>query len=373
MTWHLYVIDATGARVAELDDYAQATIIPRFLAIGAWRLEAARTPAAELLLLDGYGIQFVRDTTVVLSGPVRERVREYRATAEGFVDGYTFTGPDELVYLADRLAHPQPAASAPPYSSTAYDVRTGVASTILRQYVDVNAGPSAIAARRVTGLTLGADPVVGTSITGRARWQNLFDLLVELATIAGVGFRLADRTFEVYDPVDRSATVKLSVALGSLRGVTYTERASRANYVVVGGGGEGTARTIVEDSVPTEITRWGRIETFVDRRDTTNTTELGEAADGALEDGAAVRGFKLDLAETEATTPFADYNLGDLVSVTVDGVEFTDVVRELNIVLGRDGETITPTVGDPTADPTKPRIFDAVARALRAVRNLERR
>lgn len=367
--WALYVRDATGARVAQLDTWTAATLVLRYNAVGDWSLKAPTSAAATLLNEPQYGIEFVRDGDVVLSGPVTSRSRRFDAT----FDGYDFAGKDDAVWLTRRLASPQPATSSPPYNSSAYDVRTGTASTVLREYVTVNAGPGAVVDRVVSGLTIGTDPSAGGTVTGRARWQVLLDLLVELATAAGLGFRVRDLTFEVYQPVDRSDAVKFSVPLGNLAAFTYTEAAPTLNYVFVAGGGEGTARTIREASDSGSVTAWGRIEALQDRRDTTDTTELDQAATSTLAENATKTGFSLTPIETASIRYLDSYDLGDQVTVIVDGVAIVDVVREVVINLtDTDGEKVTPTVGDPNANPARPRIFEQVARLGRRMRDLER-
>lgn len=366
--WTLYVRDDAGVRVAELDTFESATLIPRFNAVGDWQVVAPATEAAQLLTTPKYGLEFVRDGEVILSGPVTTRTREFGVG----VDGYTFQGKDDQVWLSRRKASPEPATAAAPYDDSAYDVRTGAASTVIRAYVNVNAGPGAVTARQVDGLAVPAVAAFGSTVTGRARWQTLIDLLAELATAGGVGFRTRQLTFDVYQPTDLSAAVKFSTALGNLAGFSYSDAAPEVNHVYVAGGGEGTARVIRELTDTTSVTEWGRVEEFRDRRDTTDTAELDQAGQAMLTESATKRGFSLAPIETASVRFGATYNLGDQVTVIVDGVPVVDVVREVRIDLNADGETVAPTVGDPDADPSRPSIFAAHKRMERRVRNLER-
>lgn len=377
-TWHLYVIDAFGVRQAEIDDYREATIVPRFNAVGSWAITfTGASPAMRLLELDKYGVEFVANSggaaTVVMSGRVAARDRSLDTSTSGVAETWTFTGVDDLALIAARQGHPQPGTVAPPYSSSAYDVRTGRASSVIAGFVNDNVGPGAITARRITGLTVAPDLGVGATITGRLRWRPLLDDITGLAAAGGVGFRIRSRVFETYLPVDRSATVKFSLPLGNLHAFKYSEERPTVNYVYVLGGGEGTARTVVEASDAVSVARWGRVEQSVDRRDTTDPAELAQAAQEALVEGAAKTGLSLSVVDTESVRYLEHYQLGDIVSVIVDGITVTDVVREVTITLNQDGERMAPTIGDPNAVPGKASIFQNVAKLAARVRGLERR
>jgi hypothetical protein len=366
--WVVYVRDETGARRAQLDTYSDATLVLRFNAVGDWRLTAPTSAAATLLATDRYGVEFVRDGEVILSGQVTNRTRKFDAS----FDGYEFRGVDDNWWLWQRLASPEPATSSQPYDDSEYDVRTGSGSTVIQAYVDVNAGPSAVTARQVESLEVPAVAAFGSTVTGRARWQVLGDLLAELATSAGLGFRINRLAFEVYQPVDRSAQVKFSVALGNVAAFSYSDAAPDVNHVYVAGGGEGTARVIREATDSDSVTAWGRIERFRDRRDTTDTTELDQSGSEALTDGASKRGFSITPIETGSVRFSESYFLGDRVTVVADDVPLVDVVREVVINLNENGETVTPTVGNPDASPERPNIFATVKKLARDVRNLQR-
>jgi hypothetical protein len=198
------------------------------------------------------------------------------------------------------------------------------------------------------------------------RWRVLLTLLRELALSGGVGFRVRQvgtgLQFQTYGPVDRTGTAKFSLELGNLAAYQYSVTAPEATYVFVGGGGEGTARTIRERSAD-DFSDWGRFEgEFVDRRDTTDTAELDQTGLETLTD----KGAQTSLSITPIDTPhlsFGDhYDLGDRVTVHLD-VPIQDLVRQVTISLTADGTKITPGVGTAT---------DA-SRQLREIRNLRNR
>jgi hypothetical protein len=382
MTWTVYARDPSLRRVGQVDDFVRLQLVRKFNDVGSWVLELdGRAPLAALLTTPGYGIEVVRHddgvVTPVFSGPMRLRQRSLKVDSNRLVLG----GYDDNVWLRRRWAAPQPATATPPYATQAYDVRTGTCSTILRQYVDVNVGPSALAVRRVPGMVLSADPGTGVSVTGRARWQVLMDLLRELALAGGgLGFTVtASPTvsgqidFLTYMPSDKTGVVRFSRELGTLSEAEYESAASDVNYVAVGGSGEGTARTVVERPSPDEVNVWGRIESFVDRRDTNDATELGQAADEALADGVGETRLSLAPVDVPGQQYLTHYTLGDRVTAVIDGEVIQEVVREIAVSLTPDGPATTkPTIGSPGAGDIN-RMFRRLAAAERNIRNLERR
>jgi hypothetical protein len=373
----LRVRDAGLIERAEIDPYWSLEAVVRFNDVDTWllKLPLAAQGAGELLQ-DGAGLVLHRDdstASVVLSGPVthREQVDDESGST------LAVAGVGDLTWLTRRVAHPQPASAAPPYNVSAYDVRTGVCSTILRQYVDVNAGPGALGVRAVTGLTLAADPGIGTTITGRGRWQVLLTMLQELAIAGGdLGFRVrqsgAGIVFSVYQPVDRSTTVILGLELGNLRQAQWSEDAPTGNYIFAGGGGDGTARTIREGQDSASIAEWQRVERFRDRRDTTDAGELDQSITEELDQNAGKVGLSLTPIDIPQLTFGVDYDLGDRVTVNMRGQTVSEIVREVSIKLtAEEGSVIVPTIGTP-GRPVLLSLIDRLRRSERRLTNLER-
>lgn len=360
----------------QIDDFSTCELIPRFNDVGSWQLELDyRSRMAAALAQPGYGIEvWRRDTDLVMSGPLIKFEREKRGDRNRLV----VSGRDDNVWLQRRLASPQPATAAPPYSTTEHDVRTAVASTVLRQYVDVNLGPSAVVGRRVSGLTLAADPVLGPSITGRARWQNLLELLQGLAVAGGgLGFRVRKSggglVFNIYQPTDKSASVRFTEDLGTLAGFRYTREVPELTYDVIGGGGEGTARTIREAQDAAGLLLWGRIERFDDRRDTTVAGELDQDLAKNLAEGAERTGISIEPIDTVAQQYLTHYDLGDRVLAVVDGRAVPEVIREVNIKLTPEGpQRVLPVIGSTGRNPVLA-VFTQLRKLGGRVRNLERR
>src|SRR5690606_28287785 len=287
--WSIYVRDRALRRVAQVSDFRSFEAIVKFNDVGKWTLEIdERAPEAVPLTTPGFGIQVVSNITG-------------NTLLTGFVDGREFThdagkktillgGVDDNVILSWRLGHPCPYESLPPYTTAEHHVVTGTCSTVLRTYVDANLGPGANTERRMDKVVLqAADPLIGKDVTGKLRYQNLLTALQELAVSGGgLGFRCVQVNdqieFQVYEPADRTATVKFSEELGNLVGYQFRSVAPETTYVYAGGQGEGTARKIKEGQNSGERITWGRREEFVDRRDTSDDKELDQKITETLED-----------------------------------------------------------------------------------------
>jgi len=382
MSWSLYITDRLGVRQAPVDTYESAEILGRVNDVSTWTVTLpTETDAGRYLLTDamarlefvvtapGAGGSWRADTYVMpteeiwRSGPV---VHLERAVD---VDGdmLTVSGVDDSVWLARRLAHPQPTTAAPPYSTYAYHVNTGDVASVLAEYVRWNAGPNAVTARKVPGLLVPAVTAAGPIITVSARWQNLLTLLQDTARPHGILFDVVDLTFRAYPAVNRGAV--FSEDLETLAGFVTTAEAATANKVVVAGGGVGTARIIRESSHAESVATWGLAETFEDRRDTTDTAELDKAAAEALAAGVLPVTVVFNPIDTEAQTFGRDWLLGDIVTVTAGGLTVIDQIREVHVTLDGDGATVIPSVGKPAGDLA---LFRSLAGLDRRVRQLER-
>jgi Siphovirus ReqiPepy6 Gp37-like protein len=372
----LYIRDDSFQRVALLDEFTSLEVVARHNEVGSWRLSLdRRTSKAGLLANPGYGIEVVYDGSPQMSGPVTHHDR----TRQQDSDQLVVAGVDDLVWLRRRRAHPCPTLSGPPYNTQTDDVRTGVCSTVLRAYVDLNLGPGAISPRRLPGLSLAADPLLGSTITGRARWQTLLELLAGLALAGGgLGLRLVAQAgsgiqFSSYAPADKSSTVVFSLELGTLGGYRYEAGAPEANYIYAAGSGEGTARTIREGQDPASIASWQRIEDFVDRRDTSVSAELDQEIAEQLADKAGPVGLSITPLDVPGRAYGVDYQLGDRVRVVIDDTPVDEVIREVRLVLTPTGpRVLAPQIGSPSRPPVVA-LIRGLARVGRRITNLERR
>jgi hypothetical protein len=376
--WSVFVRAPDFSIVSQVE-YTKLSSKLRFNNLSTWALDLPVSPVAVQLRQPNWGIRIDRDDTTVVSGNMKQA--QTKSTIDG--DVMTITGVDDTTVLVDNLARPEPGTVEPPYSVNAYDTRSGIGSTVMRAYVDANIGPSAASGWAVPALTIGADPVVGSSVSMDARWTPLYDVLHSLAISAGgLGFRVLQigtgLQFQVWQPADHSADIVFGRGLDNLGDYSYTQTRPTANYIVCGGGGELTARVIRENWDSASLTAWGRVTMFRDRRDTTDTTLMDQTIDEELVKGAALTAVTADLLSLPGRAWPGDFGLGDQVTVVIEDEPIVDIVQQISIdVSGSDGEVIIPRIGSPDVDLSPAGWFDRLLtrQAQQAVRigNLERR
>jgi hypothetical protein len=402
--YNIYIRDSNFRRIGEITDYTKLDLIPRFNAVGTFAIDLPTdSSAAKELIKPKYGIIVKKDGKTIFSGTVNSPKRSFSSSGDTMI----FSGKDDNRFLAGRLAYPVPSGD---FSLFDYDVRTGNAETIMKQYVDYNCGLNALSERRI--LTIETDTGLGNRVTGRARYDILLDLLSSLAlTGGGLGFRVVqvDDTlqFQVYQPSNKTRSAFFSPLLGNLSSFDYESTAPESNYVLVGGGGEGKARIIKQKGENVSIAKYGRFESFVDQRDTTDTDELTQSMDEELTNKAEQNSFNFTPIDTPQLAFGRDYGLGDKVSIVLTQpnevvtketiysfISFyqtttqditsiqkfqekldviQDIVREVKISITQDGESISPMVG--TSDSNNNAIlgiFDKMKKLGKRLNKLER-
>ncbi|MGE3267147.1 MAG: tail fiber protein [Chloroflexota bacterium] len=317
-------------------------------------------------LQDGGGFVLVRDDginrTVLASGAVVDESET--------ADAFTFEVEDDTTILADTVALPVPSESGPTYSAE-FDTRTGLASTIIYQYVYYNAGPGARSDRVRPGFALAADPLTGDTITGRGRFHALDELFRELA-LAGGGFRFwCDQTlgastivFRISLPTDRSSAVRFTREQGALGPYERRTTAGGPNYVFAGAGdGLGADRSVYELGDSASIAQYGRRETFLDTRGETSASEVYQRIAETLANSSQQTSLTVEPSEYVPFVYGRDYQLGDIV-----GTEFGPAsVREVRLQIdAKGGLTATPVIGTvgSSGDDASSRQYAAVERRL---------
>lgn len=403
--YNIYIRDQHLRKIGEVTDFNKLDMIPRFNGVGSFVLDVPTdTLTAKELIKHKAGIIVKKDGKTVFSGTVKKRGRRF----ENNIDTSTFAGFDDNSLLAQNMAYPETNGY---FWNQAYDVRTGSAEKIMKEYVDFNIGPQADPTRRL--LSIQPDFGLGSIVTGRARFHSLIELLSSLALKGGgLGFKIVQvddsLQFQVYQPADKTRSAFFSPLIGNLASFEYSNEDPEANLVIVGGGGEGVNRIIEWGrDIYSEFHR-GRTEIFIDRRDTTDVEELKAVVNEELLIKAEKSTFNFVPIDTPQLSFGNHYGLGDKVSIIltqpneVIDVEtlyyfisayqtvpvqservrkiqekldvIQDVVREVKITIDSSGEVITPVVGtEDTRSPNAPKIYEDMKKMNRRLNHLERR
>ncbi|MEU9126577.1 siphovirus ReqiPepy6 Gp37-like family protein [Kitasatospora sp. NPDC048540] len=346
----------------------------QFNNVGTWKVVlASEHPLASVLRTPGSGIIVTGPTDVLMSGPTV--ASELASTPEDSSGTVSFEGVSDSVVLNDMLAIPEPSNPDLAAQKLAHDSRTGPAETVMHAYVSANIGPTAPAARRRGGLTMGTNLGRGPTVSKSARFPVLGDLLAEIAVVANLGFRVVQRgnhlVFETYAVVDRSREIRLDARNRTLSGQRVSIAPPKTTRVLVAGQGDLTARQFLLVDNATSLAAeadWGRrIEKFVDQRNTDDWAELQQAGDETLADeGSTTIAVQAVPVEDSSMAFGIDWHLGDHVGVVVEDQELSSTVTGMALKANADGFFLGALLGDPTG-------FNLDAALHRRVRDSESR
>lgn len=375
------VRDETLARVGQLNgaDLVGAQFILKYNEVGSWTVRLHSSSAMSTLLrTPGYGVVVTGPAGVIMSGPTLSA--QLDQTQDDPDGTWTISGTDDSVILVERLAYPDPIDADVTSQQFAYDVRNDVAETVLKEYVDANlvSGP---AVRRVTGLTVESDLARGNTVYAEARFNQMQEFFHGLAQTGGVGYRIEQvangLVFQVYEPVDRSALVRLDIDNGRLTTTNYSYTAPTLTRAIVGGAGEAEERLFYEGTLTqstTAETEWGRrIERFVDARNVQENAEFVQNANEALIDEGKTKVALTVTPTDDGTMLFGDeWGLGDTLTVTAGSITTTAVVYTVALSVQADGVYIAAEVGKPVAIGFEDKLADETLAQTRRLSEIER-
>jgi len=362
--------------------WSSLTVVERHnvtgLAAGTWQVTALNEGLAGLLV-PGAGVIITDEGTLVISGPVTSIQRgPTQSTVSGVSDADLFAG---------RILYPDPtkAITAQP---SAYDNRSGPAETVLLAYVNANAGPGALTSRRVRGLRVPASQGRGKNVSIKGRLGGLADLVADVSEAGSLHVDVLhgeDDTPYLGTSVRPVRDLSTNIRFGSSKDFTaglvgedwsYTLSRPTVTDAIVAGGGQGVNRLFVEKVDSTAETLWGmKVEQLVDQRQTTDSGELNDAGTDALADGSNPVAVSFTVTETADIHYRRDWRVGDRVGVTIDGLDLSNVVREVTTTVqaqsGSPTETVSAVVGSRDSSNWSTKTNADVARALKNLQALQ--
>ncbi len=249
-------------------------------------------------------------------------------------------------------------------SGSAQAEKTGFGETVMKNFVDENAGPSAtfpprlLASGVTSGLTLQPTGGAGASWTGGRAYQNLLQVLQEIADVSAVDFQVVGVGAALFEfqaqatPIgdDRSvgngagnAPVTFSLDFANMAiPVLSFSRTAEASAVIVMGQGIGSDRTVVQrtNTITIDDSPWNRIEVSRGAVNESATAGLNAVGDNLLELLRPNESFTFQPIQQESYQYGRDYFVGDLVTTRYQAVERNVQITLVNIVVENGKESI---------------------------------
>lgn len=376
--------DASLTRVGQVpaEHLPESLFAPVRNGVGAWRLNLPSTvdglpnELATALQTPGAGVIVTGPGGVILSGPMTAAVE--KQSPDDLAGSWVFTGISDAHVVWDALAFPSPVVADAGAQTTANDIRTGAAESLLHEYVNANVGPDAPTARRNARLVMGPNLGLGAILTKSPRFQNLLELLQEICMGSELWFDVVQvddhLEFVTGVGVNRADVIRMDVENGQLGSVESGLSAPSLTDAFVAGQGEGTERTIIHRENVTVREEWGRrIEVFIDQRQTDDLTELTTKGDQELAERAITgRSLKVVPSDDLTSSLGVDWLIGDTVAVVVRDQEIPARVNAAVIAVKSDGVYVGCTVGSDTVTDWESGVDASIGQLGSRVSSLER-
>jgi hypothetical protein len=350
--WTINLCDDQFVRLHEVSA-GSFTGVQRVNEAGQWRVDMVAGELAEELIPDVKTVLVVDGSTVRYAGYVA-RLGAAGGGAmlaqSGDQRRIVFEGRDVWELLARRVVLPDPATGD--FTTDAYDVRTGLASTVAAEFIDANLGSAALTARQIAGVSV-FDPQAGLSGTWSGRLQPLDRFIGEICEtgtivcLAGLNAAFEPR-FTLRAPIDRSNTVVFS-DIGDLSESSKGWIPPSASLVIAAGQGEGTTRDFAVAGTGAGLER---VELVTEQTNATTTAQLGLIAEAIRRDEGAqfvIEGAISDEAARQYPAEVA-YQLGDTVGFNIGLLRVPVRVTSVTTTVSAERSVQLPVFGRWTPD-----------------------
>lgn len=390
----VYVRDSNRNVFAQLTTWSEVTVVGRFNDVSQWTLVTENPLEAQALtppvdssgkITGRRGVILRRDDTngnpqTFMSGWLS---KEPDVDSSGGQTQWTFTGYDDTVLLRNALCWPLPNAAANQQTES-HDIRIGTVTSRIRGYFNAN-----VVTRQAVPGALAQSVNLGASGVTKARFKGLLELAQELCG-RGINFEVRQRDsdralyLQFWTPEDKRLSVQFSPALGTVQSWKRASSETTCNRVIIGAGGEMELRVFRQFQDVEDISDWGPIEQFKDRRDLSPEDEALEdelTVDGLtfLDENKGRSTFTIDISGSPNAQPWVHYRPGDLVRAYIDTDENSqpigltdDIVWQVEATWSADGEEGTVQIGNPEDAPDE-KTARTIRKTIRRVTDLETR
>lgn len=260
----------------------------------------------------------------------------------------------------------------------------GPAETVVKQIVTGN-----YVNRLGFALRVPATQDLGSSVRVRPKFDNLLEMVLTKARAGGilvdvglvnVGAETSTRarlTLQVRTRTNRSNEVRLSTRLGTVASWEQTTTAPTLTKAIVvdkDGAGVKVREVVTTPESEAVAAAWGGHWTArVVGPGSKDAEELQEAGKEAILNGIGGKSLSITAAEAVGMRAFVHYDVGDIgTAELVEGDALVDTITSIEVAVGSDGVSVTPTFGNPDASQPFARLASFLRQIRRNVKHLER-
>ena len=345
----------TFDRIAVIDNATSIIWVKRYYTAGEFELYIAAS--AELLELFQGDIFITRDDTTTAMYVESVKLTTNEETGEYL----TIKGHSAEIMLNWRIVMQAVYSSS---NTTAEHIVRDVLTTWIIQPSEI-----IVSDDYIPFLTLGEERGYTDKLTAQYTGKKLLDVISGICNTFNYGISFAWNgsgfTVNLYQGVDRSVDqsennyVIFSPEFENLGKTEYlNDTANFANSAIIGGEGEGTARTFAF-VYPDGVTGFYRRTLYVDARQSSSDTEGGEltpsqyrkqlqaAGQDAIDARKITRTFNGEILNYNAYKYGVDYDLGDKVSIINEyGIRGNATITEITEVEDGTGYKLVPTLSE---------------------------
>jgi hypothetical protein len=372
--YKIHIKDTSGTLVGILTDWKRLEINPRLNDIGEYSLVIdGESSNVSLFVLDAQievwrcdadaGIAWYKE----YEGLHRTEKRETRDNGESL---YTSKGVGYNDLLDRRIILYN--------SGSAYTDKSAAGETVMKEYVDENAGPSATSAPRLlesgvtTGLSVEADAAAGAAWSGAEAFKKLLSTLQNISNATSLDFGIVGTGAALFEfrvkaspwGADRTnvglvhatglngagnTPIVFALEFGNMIKPDYSlSRTSEINSVISEGQGLSGNRmlTLRTNAGAIAESPWNLRESSRGASDEYTTAQQQSGGDAFLADNQAKETFTFDVMQIPSCLYGRDYFFGDLVTVRYKTIERSKKIVGVNITLENGREDISLELSD---------------------------
>lgn len=373
--YQVRLLNQAGAQVALLTDWRSLEYTKRVNRVGSYSLVIdGDLDVVDEFVLDGQIEILRRDIAAspsfgwTLDFEGFQRTTE-RKTSQNGLSTFLSLGPDYNDLIARRAILFR--------ASTSGAEKSGPGETVMKAYVNENAGPGAIAPRLfnavTTGLSIQADGGAGIAWEGSKPFRPLLATLRQIADATSIDFQVVgngaalfqfqaqarplgvDRTNVGIDPAtglnaSGNAPVVFSLEFGNMQSPSYSliRNPEITAAIVLGQGVEGSREVIQRTSAALTDSPWNRIEGVRNANEESAASGLNAVGDALLTKLQAKESFDFQTMQIPGLLYGRDYFLGDTVTARYKTIERQKQIIGVTISVEGGQETITIEVSDVT-------------------------